>query len=291
MFDIYADVTDKIIAMMEQGEIPWQKPWRGVAGGARNWTNQKPYSLINQLLLGGDGEWLTMKQIQFAKGKLKKGSKARHVVFWKMMGIEARDKSGNVKIGADGQPIMNLVPILKYYNVFNLNDCEGIKSKGVPVENYNNPIESADVVLRGYLDRSGVKFRTRVGDRAYYSPEEDQITLPMWEQFVSAEEYYSTAYHEVVHSTGHKTRLDRLTTTAAFGSDVYSKEELVAEIGSAACMTKLGIEAPTMRNSAAYIQNWIKALRNDKRMIVSAACKAEKAVKMIFGENIEPSEC
>lgn len=289
MFDIYAEVTDRIIRQMEEGQIPWQKPWTGMASGARNWENQKPYSLINQFLLGGDGEWLTMRQIQKANGHLKKGSKASMVVFWKTFQAEDKDSKGQPKVGTDGKIKMKTVPVLRYYNVFNLKDCEGIESKSIPLQNYNEPIEAADKVFTGYIQRSGVGFRRVVGDRAYYSPDDDRITLPMWEQFVSAEEYYSTAFHEAVHSTGHKTRLDRLNTTAAFGSETYSKEELVAEIGSAACMTKLGLEQ-TIKNSAAYIQGWLKALKNDKRLIVSAAGKADKAVRMIFGEATEDAQ-
>lgn len=287
-FDIYKAVTDRIIGMLEQGIIPWEKPWAGMAGGARNYVTQKPYSLMNQLLLGGDGEWMSMKQCNERGGKVKKGSKAHMVVFWKVNQYEDRDSAGHIKTDSKGNIVMKMVPILRYYNVFRVEDCEGIEPHSVPMQNYNEPIEAADKAFNAYLTRSGVQFHRVVGDRAYYRPSTDEIVLPHWEQFKSAEEYYSTAFHEATHSTGHKDRLNRFPENAleaAFGSESYSKEELVAEIGSAACLCKLGIETSgTIRNSAAYIQSWLKALQNDKRLIVSAAGRAEKAVAMIFGE-------
>ena len=123
-------------------------------------------------------------------------------------------------------------------------------------------------------------------DKAYYSPTVDKIVLPIMEQFPQVAEYYSTAFHEAVHSTGHKSRLNRFTGEAAaamFGSESYSKEELIAEIGSACIMHDIGIETTgTFRNSAAYIQNWLKVLKNDKRMIVAAASRADKAARLIL---------
>lgn len=122
------------------------------------------------------------------------------------------------------------------------------------------------------------------GDRAYYRPATDTVVLPIRKQFMSTAEYFSTAFHELVHSTGHKSRLDRLDRVAAFGSEDYSKEELIAEIGAAALVNHTGLETPdSFRNNAAYIQNWLQVLKDDKRFIVSAAGKAEKAVNLILG--------
>ena len=286
-FDIYAAITDRITAMLEQGIIPWEKPWIG-AEGAKNYVSGKPYSFINQLMLGGDGEWITLKQANERGGKVKKGSKAHMVVFWKLNQYPDKDASGAVKTNSKGEPLMKIVPILRYYNVFRIEDCDGILPHEKPKPNAGNPIEAAENTLKGYLTKHKVGFCNREGDRAYYHRGTDCITLPLWEQFKNAEEYYSTAFHEATHSTGHKDRLNRFPENvleAAFGSESYSKEELVAEIGSAACLCKLGIETKgTFKNSAAYIQNWLQALKNDKRLIVSAAGRAEKAVAMIFGE-------
>ena len=122
------------------------------------------------------------------------------------------------------------------------------------------------------------------GDRAFYRPATDSITLPHMAQFTATAEYYSAAFHELTHSTGHSKRLNRLDKTAFFGSEAYSKEELIAEIGASALVNAAGLEtAHSLRNSAAYIQNWLKALRDDKRFIVSASGKAEKAVNLILG--------
>ena len=146
---------------------------------------------------------------------------------------------------------------------------------------------SVDVIAEGivadYICRSNVRLKHTEGDRDFYRPSDDSIFLPLREQFRSTAEYYSTVYHEMVHSTGHKSRLDRLDHVAAFGSEDYSKEELIAEIGAAALVNQASLEtASSFRNSAAYIQNWLSVLRNDKRFIVSAAGKAEKAVKLIL---------
>ena len=139
-------------------------------------------------------------------------------------------------------------------------------------------------MISAYVKRSGVRIVNREGDRAFYSPSSDSITLPLLAQFAETAEYYSTAFHELTHSTGHVSRLDRLSKTAYFGSEAYSKEELIAEIGAAALVNAAGLEtANSFRNSAVYVQNWLKVLRDDKRFIVSAAGKAEKAVSTILG--------
>lgn len=275
MFDIYQAVTDRIIEQLEQGFIPWLKPWVS-AGAAIKHTSGEPYSLLNQMLLGKDGEWLTFKQVQQEGGKVKKGEKSRIVVFWKW--IEQKDEQNPEE--------MKRIPFLRYYNVFHIDQCEGIEAKHTkPMPDVANADEEAEKIIAGYVTRSGVKISHVEGNNAYYQPSSDRVVLPMMKQFNSTAEYYSTAFHELTHSTGHESRLNRLTKLAAFGSEEYSKEELVAEIGAAALNTRCGLEtADSFRNSAAYVQSWVKALKNDKRMIVSAAGKAEKAVNMIIGE-------
>jgi antirestriction protein ArdC len=273
---VYEMVTGRIIEQLEQGIIPWDKPWTGTAGAWSRSTG-KPYSLINQMLLGEEGEYATFKQIQAAGGKVKKGEHGRAVVFWKMVKVE-EEKDGNKE--------EKLVPVLRYYTVFHINQCEGIEQK------YNkedvaldfNPIQECENVLNGYIERESITLEHSKGDEAYYSPARDLIRLPLPEQFVSIEAYYETAFHEAAHSTGHKDRLNRITRPAAFGSEEYSKEELVAELTSSAILHHMGIEtAKTFKNNAAYIQSWIKALKNDVRMIVSASSRADKAFNMIMG--------
>ena len=290
MKDIYAEITDRIISALESGEIPWHKPWIGVTDCAISYATRKPYSLLNQILLGEPGEYITFNACKKLGGHVKKGSKAKVVVFWKLVPVKVTDKDGNAVLDKNGNPMMKDIPILKYDQVFHIKDCEGIESRihEEPLAEIE-PIEAAETTLTNYIARSGVTLIHKKQNRAFYRPSEDMICLPLREQFENPAEYYSTAFHESVHSTGHPSRLNRLETTgeaAAFGSEDYSKEELVAEIGSAAIMNRLGIETSgTFQNSAAYIQGWLKALKNDKKLIVSAAGKAEKAVALIFGEN------
>ena len=270
--DIYQIITDRLIDEMEQGQIPWQKPWLA-AGSAISHTTGKAYSILNQLLLGKAGEYLTFKQVQAEGGYVRKGEKSRMVVFWKF--IEKEDEeTGEVK----------QVPYLKYYNVFHIDQCEGIKAKHIQdMPNKAKADVTAESIITGYTTREGITLEHVKGDRAYYNPLDDRIVLPQMNQFTDTAEYYSTAYHEMVHSTGHAKRLARLDATAFFGSESYSKEELVAEIGSAFLLHRTGLEnAGSFRNNTAYIQNWLTALKNDKRFIVSAAGKADKAVEYIL---------
>ena len=274
--DIYAAVTERIIEQMEQGVIAWQKPWVS-NGKAVSHATGKPYSLLNQMLLGRPGEYLTFKQCQAAGGKVKKGEKAQLVVFWKW--IEQEDAETGEK---------KEVPFLRYYNVFHIDQCEGISAKHTQekaLPDGASTVEHAQDIIYDYLGREGVKLSHQEGDRAFYRPATDEIVLPIRKQFVSTAEYYSTLFHELAYSTGHPSRLNRLDKIAAFGSDVYSKEELVAEIGAAALVNHCGLETSTsLRNNAAYIENWLSVLKGDKRFIVSAAGKAEKAINLILNQ-------
>ena len=275
--DIYAAVTDRIIAQMEQGVIPWQKPWVS-NGKAVSHATGKPYSLLNQMLLGHPGEYLTFKQCQEAGGRVCKGEKAQIVVFWKW--IEQEDSETGEKKD---------VPFLRYYNIFHIDQCEGIAAKYTQETTFPDgasTAEHAQEIIEAYLGRTGVKLLHQEGDRAFYRPSTDEIVLPIRKQFVSTAEYYSTVFHELAHSTGAPTRLNRLNSAAFFGNDEYSKEELVAEIASCVLVNHVGLETSTsLRNNAAYIQNWLNVLRGDKRFIVSAAGKAEKAVRFILGDS------
>ena len=274
--DIYAAVTERIIEQMEQGVIPWQKPWIS-NGKAVSHATGKPYSLLNQLMLGRPGEYLTFKQCQAAGGKVKKGERASMVVFWKW--IEQEDEeTGETKE----------VPFLRYYNVFHIDQCEGIIAKHTTEAAFPEGaevLEAAQEIVYDYLGRTGVKLSPTEGDQAFYRPSTDEVVLPIRKQFVSTAEYYSTVFHELTHSTGHPSRLNRLARPSLFGTEDYSKEELVAEIGAATLVNHVGLETgSSLRNSAAYIQNWLKVLKDDKRFIVSAAGRAEKAVNLILNQ-------
>ena len=270
--DIYQTITDRMIQEMEAGIIPWRKPWMA-AGAAISHTTGKAYSLLNQMLLGKAGEWLTFKQVQQEGGHVRKGEKSRIVVFWKW--IEKEDEETEE---------VKQIPYLQYFNVFHIDQCEGITAKHT-AENANpaEADEAAEAIITEYVKREGVKLEHHEGDSAFYQPATDRIVLPMMKLFTDTAEYYGTAFHEMVHSTGHMKRLARLDSQANFGGEEYSKEELVAEIGSAALVHHAGLEtSSSFHNSAAYVQNWLSVLRNDKRFIVSAASKADKAVNFIL---------
>lgn len=282
MASVYEMVTERIINQLEDGIIPWEKPWTGIMSGAYNRISKKPYSLLNQMILKHDGEYATFKQWADLGGKIKKGAKSEIVVFWKVCPIEVT-KDDNTK------EIQN-VPFLRYYNVFHISQVDSMEPLPKDTLTSQEPIEEAEKILRDYISRENITLENVASDDAYYSPSMDLIHLPLMEQFTDISEYYSTAFHEATHSTGHRSRLDRLDTglkVASFGSQDYSKEELVAEIGSANIMNMLCIETKkSFRNSAAYIQNWLTVLKNDVRFVVSASSKAEKAVKYILGEEI-----
>lgn len=279
--NVYEIVTARIIAELEKGNIPWEKPWTGVRSGAFNRISKKPYSLLNQMLLQHSGEYATFKQWSELGGHVKKGEKSEIIVFWKI--FEAEETNPET-----GEKETKKIPLLRYYNVFHISQVEGVEP--LAPEQLNDeiePIEEADKIITDYINREHLNFTECKSNQAYYRPSDDSVVVPLKEQYKNINEYYSTTFHELTHSTGHKNRLNRLQTgaVAAFGSETYSKEELVAEIGSASLMNIVGIETPkTFKNSAAYIQSWLHVLRNDNKFIVSASSKAEKAVNYIIGE-------
>ena len=277
--NVYDMVTNRIIAELEKGQIPWQKPWTGVRSGAYNRITKRPYSLLNQMLLQHRGEYATFKQWQDLGGHVRKGEKSEIVVFWKIFeSKETNPDTGEIEI--------KKIPLLRYYNVFHISQVDGVEA--LTPEQLNDevePIEAGDKIINDYINREHLNFVECKSNKAYYSPSNDTVVVPLKEQYNLINEYYSTTFHELTHSTGHKNRLNRLQTgaVAAFGSENYSKEELVAEIGSTTLMSIAGIETPkTFRNSTAYIQNWLQVLRNDNKFIVSASSKAEKAVNYIL---------
>ena len=289
MADVYKMVTDRIIALLDKGEIPWMRPWTGAGRWAVSRTTGQPYSLLNQLLLEKPGEYLTFSQCKREGGTIKKGARSRIVVFWKIIEHPRIGRDGHTVLSSTGQPLSDRVPFLQYYNVFHIDDCDGLEPKTYTNATHDfNPIERADAVIEEYVIRSGIGFEHANQGRAFYSPLDDKVVLPLRERFANPAMYYATAFHELTHSTGHISRLRRFAGGATyFGDESYSKEELVAELGSAAILHRLGIETEgTVQNNAAYIQSWIKALRNDKRLIVSASGRAAKAVELIIPEAI-----
>lgn len=303
--NVYELVTERIIEQMNKGIIPWHKPWSIVANGKTNGTNsainyvtRKAYSPLNQMLLGESGEYLTWKQIESLKGKVKRGANSHIVVFYTTTEytreIKGTDENGKETTRTEEYKI----PVLKYYRVFHLSDTENIPSKITPDEicepEPEQAITAAENIINDYVFResfNGFKFQNnKLSDEAYFSPATDKVVVPMKKQFKSLEAYYATTFHELTHSTLLAKRCNRTENgniTARFGSQVYSKEELVAEIGSAMLCTIAGISTKDVfDNSVAYIQGWIKSLKNDNKMIVWAASRAEKAA--LYIQNLNP---
>lgn len=268
---VYEIVTNKIIEKLEKGVVPWRKPW--VNGTAVNWMTEKPYRGVNTLLLDA-GEYATYKQIEKAGGKVKKGEKSHIVVFWKWLEVEDKD--------AEKEGVTKNVPMLRYYRVFEINtQVEGLSSKRKELSFDHDPMGEGEKIKGGYMDAPTFSFK-RGG--AYYQPFPDHINVPPMKDFPEIEKYYSTLFHEMIHSTGHADRLNRtgVKKVAAFGSEDYSKEELVAEMGAAMLCGVAKIDNSTIDNSAAYVQSWLRALKNDKRLVVTAAAQAQKAADYIL---------
>lgn len=273
---VYEMVTERIIEELEQGIISWEKPWRGRRSGAYNFVTKRSYSLMNQMMLKHRGAYGTFKQWTEKGGKIRKGEKSEIVVFWKFQIVEEENE--------DGEKEEKKIPMLRYYNVFHISQVDGVELKEEELPEVE-PIESAEKIKRDYVEREHIRILEYATNEAFYSPAGDFIQVPERGQYKNVNEFYSTLFHEMTHSTGHKSRLNRLEKDAHFGNEVYSKEELVAELGSASIMNMLGLETKkTFRNSAAYIQSWIRVFKNDPRFVVSAAGKAEKAVKFILDE-------
>ena len=274
IIDLYQQITDRIIAELKKGTVPWHKPWSCTSGAISRATG-KPYSVLNQLLLPQAGEYVTFKKAIEEGHPVKKGEKASMVCFFKF--IDAEDKDTGEK---------KTVPLLKYYSVFHFSQCPGMKPRFAVSEMPESdlqPDKKAETILDGYISRSGVRLRKEKSNRAYYSPALDTIVVPELNQYTELSVFYSTAFHEAVHSTGHPSRLNRITDVAQFGSESYSKEELTAELGASYLVNTAGLETnSSFQNSVAYLNNWLSVLKNDKRFIVSAAGQAEKAVQLIL---------
>lgn len=289
--DVYEIITDRICAMLEQGCVPWRKPWHSAGGNAllpANWISRKVYRGINLFLLACSPYecpfWLTYRQASEVGGNVRKGEKGFPVVYWNWF---PKRVDGKPIIGPDGKPEM--VPFLRYYTVFNCEQCEGIdwraampakdESKG----NEWQPFVACEAIVNGMPERPDIRHG---GAQAYYSPAFDYVQMPKREDFADAAGYYATLFHELTHATGHAKRLARKGEKgeewSAFGSQPYAREELVAEMGSAFLCAFGEISNPeTLQNSAAYCANWLQKLRNDPRLIVTAAAQAQKAADYI----------
>lgn len=279
--DVYTIITNRITDLLEKGTVPWRKPWNAQSNMPKNLVSKKEYRGVNIFLLAcqeySSPYWLTYKQATERGGFVKQGEKSTPVIFWKWL-----DKDESVSGGK--------VPLLRYYSVFNVEQTEGVTAPE-PEEVHKTVDTIPDVaeIVANMPLRPELKFG---GNRAFYSPTLDYVQLPHLSIFVTPEEYYSTLFHEYVHATGHEKRLARksILEPSYFGSHEYSKEELVAEMGAAFLCGHAGIENSTIENSAAYIKGWLKALKNDKTLLVHAAGQAQKAADYILNRKPEEVE-
>lgn len=282
---IYDKVNELVIAELEKGNVPWQKPWR--TNIPKNISTKKAYqgSNIFTLFFAQDifdyksSYWGTYKQISALGGAVKKGAKSIPVIYWNFVETEMTNNDGTKEV--------DVIPFLKYYNVFNMDQVEGIvvpeEVKDVVLEN-----TTADKVIADYSkEHINITFE---GLKAFYSPQSDYIKIPKRNTFPDDQNFYSTVFHEITHSTGHEDRLNRFKSKDEdmhFGSEPYSKEELVAEMGAVYLCSTLGIEGKTLQQSGAYIKSWLKALKDDKTLLVTAGTKAQKAVDFVLGNTKE----
>ena len=279
----YERITDRIIALLSQGTVPWHKPWKASTGLPRNLITKKPYRGINVfLLLSMSYEspfWLSLRQVNALGGTVRKGEKSCPVVFWKQMAFE--DKESGEKRN---------VPLLRFHHVFNVAQCDGIKSMPA-IENVESVAVTKPAEIVAHMPQ---KPHIKHGmSCAFYSPHEDIVGMPERGRFDTEEGYYATLFHELIHSTGHHTRLKRLSLGAksGFGSDPYCKEELIAELGAAFLCGHAEIVERMIDNSAAYLQGWLRQLQNDKTLIVSAAAQAQKACDFVLdAKHIEEAQ-
>lgn len=271
----YDIITDQITTKLEEGTVPWRKPWYGEAGMPKNLVSKKDYRGINVFLLHCLGYespyFVTFKQAKKLGGHVRKGEKGCPVVFWKQLDVKDEDEEKTVRH----------VPMLRYYTVFNVAQTEGLEIPVLDVpEREHTPTEAAEQIVQGMPKAPEIKHGQRA---ASYSPAEDVVRMPRPEVFESGEGYYSTLFHELTHSTGHTSRLDRKLSTesVAFGSADYSREELVAEMGAAFLCAQAGIET-RLDQSAAYIEGWLKKLKSDRKLVVVAAAQAQKAADFVL---------
>ena len=284
--DVYAIVTEKIINLLESGVVPWRRPWTST-GLPRNLVTKKAYRGINYFLLSASKFvspfWLTMRQANELGGSIRKGEESTIVTFWK---IDDAKQDETEELDAEPKDEKSRRRfVLRFYRVWNLEQCslpQAVLDKLPKIETHqHDPIEAVEKIIAGMPNPPEI---VRAGSKAYYSPLTDRITLPPRELFESAAEDAATTLHELSHSTGHERRLARegITEVAPFGSAVYSREELVAELSAAFLCAEAGISNAVIHNQAAYVAGWLKKLRDDRRLLIHAAAQAQKAADYVL---------
>jgi antirestriction protein ArdC len=293
--DIYDKVTERVINGLKDKGMAWFRPWEGSGGLAPiNRATGRPYKGMNVFFLFAEmddkkyehNEWLTYKQASQLGGQVRKGETSTMVIFWNIF-FKGEDKKiykkeSDIPVGMAYEKLFSL----RSYNVFNIAQCDDIEPRREPVSagNDSTPIERADAIYEKFKGRPTLE---QGGDRAYYRPATHHVQMPRMETFVSADDYYKVLFHELTHSTGHESLLNRKTLVDmnSFGDENYSKEELVAEVGAEFLTGIVGLSPKSDHtNSQAYINGWISKIGNDKKFLVSACTQAMKAVDCILGD-------
>ncbi len=292
MFDLYQKITDQIIAHLDKGVIPWRCPWKCSTTPPQNMISKRPYRGINAFLLNlapyKQPYWLTMRQVNHLGGHVRKDENATIIVFWKFL-----MKNDTDDIISDKSA--KRIPYLRYYYVFNIEQTVGINPKYIPepptIEKLDfQPLEAAEKIMANYPNPPATQY---YDGGACYHPTFDLIKMPHPELFESVHEVYSTWLHEAVHSSGHSSRLNRPgLQNINFGSQTYSYEELIAEMGASFLCAECGIFNAVAENSAAYIQGWREKLREkeNKKWLIQAAGAAQKAADHILGRTNHQEE-
>jgi antirestriction protein ArdC len=286
--DVYAIVTEKIIDLLEQGVVPWRRPWTST-GLPRNLVSKKPYRGINHFLLSASKYvspfWLTMRQANQFGGCVRKGEESTIVTFWKI--DDVRQSNADELDAQPDEEKSHRRFVFRFYRVWNLEQCEvpkAVLDKLPKINTHEHAhIEVVEKIIAGMPNPPEI---VRAGSKAFYSPATDRITLPPRELFETAAEDAATTLHEISHSTGAEKRLARegITEAAPFGSPVYSREELVAELSAAFLCAEAGISNVVIQNQAAYVAGWSKKLRDDRKLVIHAAAQAQKAADYVLGK-------
>ena len=293
---VYKRVTERISELLKQGVVPWQKPWDAHTGPPRNGVSGRYYRGLNIFLLslaGFDSPWwLTPRQVNGLDGHIRKRERVTWIYFWKpwLPKDQGSEATGMEDTENKAATKSRTALIARAYRVVNIDQCQGpgierFRDKHAverPPQNDNDPIAGCEAIVAGMPSPPSIRHG---GNRACYWPGIDQVSMPRRETFVSSEAYYSTIYHELTHSTGHPDRLNRKTLVAGapFRSPVYSREELTAEMGAAFLCAQAGIDDPTIENSAAYLQGWLKYLSTDPKALLVAGAQAQKAADFVLG--------
>lgn len=289
MSTVYEIITDRIIKKLEDGVCPWKQPWKHYLSehAPSNIVSKKPYRGINVFMLASSGFnsnfWGSYKQWEQLGGQVRKGEKATPVIFW--------SSSKYTKEGLNGEKEEKTGLLLRYYNVFNASQVDGAELPKIELPSSEvKPIDRCVFMIENAKMKNRIPKIEHKESRAYYHSGKDLVNMPLPGSFLDNSLYYSVLFHELIHSTGHKDRLDRdgITGSHSFGSKAYSREELIAEMGSAFLCGHAEILPSTIEDSAAYLKSWIQALKGDSKLLIHAASKAQKAAEYILG--IEPQK-